>query len=563
MSATAKSIGRARTVLVFGEGDGATAIISTAVAQTRDFNAGERIRFVGPVTFEEHTARHVGDMLVPTVDAISKQLGIPRRSFDVSVVNPGAASVSDLGVEISGFSADVPILLAMLSAALHMPISDGIVTTGHIASCDGDIGNVKALPVKIMAALEDRTIRHFVYPAIDGDIYLAALSPRETEKAKIAVIKAKGRLRLTAVRHVADLAKVVFTDEAIVAASLHEGFFAADGLQKRQGNPISLVVRFLAKNNDVRFWNVLERYLHAGESEKAKTLLLARSQFHIRNRAYPKEFGRTLIQLLRSVPTVVRRLKISFPLLPTLTCAGLSQFAAESDDDDIRLLFDAAAGKGIWTEPTATKMTQSCDKKIDQKDQAAVDAVISEIDSSALARAVGVPIDTARSTYMLDSLSVESSEQFYDCISSFYLHLLRHVNSPSESLDRNAVKADAMALIDRIFYNKGGLRAAMNEACEPVHGGMKFILDFMTEQFKIERRSKHINRVIKEALNPMEPDAQISFIRALLQRLAPHLPPEIVSAPPERFAKDDDEFKVLVMTYVKSLDHITAVFRRF
>ena len=169
-------------------------------------------------------------------------------------------------------------------------------------------------------------------------------------------------------------------------------------------------------------------------------------------------------------------------------------------------------------------------------------------------------IDTARATYMLDSLTVESSEQFYDSISAFYLHLQRHVHSPSESLDRNAVRADAIALIDKAFFNEGGLIAAMNEARDAVQGGMKFILDCMTEQFKTEGRNKHVNRVIKEALSPMEPDAKISFIRVLLNRLSPHLPEDIVSAPPERFV---DHCEVIVKTYVKSLDKINEAFRRF
>jgi hypothetical protein len=241
----------------------------------------------------------------------------------------------------------------------------------------------------------------------------------------------------------------------------------------------------------------------------------------------------------------------------------MSQFATEPDADDIRLLYNAACGKGVWTEPNAIKAAQTCDKTTDKKDQAAVDAIISEIDSSALARALDIPIDTARATYMVDSLMVESSEQFYDCISAFYLHLQRHVNSPSESLDLSAVRADAIALIDRIFFNKGGLRAAMHEAYEPVHGGMKFILDCMTEQFKIETRNKHVNRVIKEALSPMEPDAQIAFVRILLKRLAPHLPERIASAPPESFLKDEESLKLIVTTYVKSLDRISEVFRRF
>ena len=550
-------------VLVFGAGDDARAVISTVVVQTQEFDPGERVRFIGPVTLGEQTARHFNDMLVPIVDAIGDQLGIVQKSFDLSIVNPGAASASDLGVEITGFSADVPMLLAMLSATFSLSIANDMVTTGHVASCNGDVGVVKALPAKIKAALEDKSIRHFVYPALDADSSLAALSPLETEKAKIAVINARSKLKLTAVSNVANLAKAVFTNEAIIMASLHESFFSVDSSKWHQADPVSLVVRLLTEENDIRFWSVLERYLHAGESEKAKALVLARSQFHIRNRTYPKEFGRKLIQLLRSLPPAIRRLKIGFPLLPALVCVRLSQFATESDADDIGLLYNAAAGNGIWTEPAAIRKAYSCAQTTDQNNQVAVDAITSEIDSSALARAVDMPIDTARATYMLDSLTVESSEQFYDCISAFYLHLQRHVNSPSESLDREAVRAGAIAEIDKAFFNRGGHRAAMHEACEPVHGGMKFILDCMTEQFKIERRSKHINRVIKEALNPMEPDAQVSFVRALLQRLAAHLPPEIVSGPPERFAKNDDELKVLVMTYVQSLDRIAEVFRRF
>lgn len=563
MSEREGSTGRVRMVLVFGKGDDARAVISTVVVQTQDFNTGERIRFVGPVTLEQPTARHVGDLLVPIVDAISDALGIVRRSFDLSIVNPGAASASDLGVEIAGFSADVPMLLAILSATLSLSIANDMVTTGHVASCNGDVGAVKALSAKIKAALEDKSIRHFVYPALDADSSLAVLSPLETEKAKIAVINARGRLKLTAVSNIADLAKAVFTNEAIVIASLHESFFSVDSSKWHQADPISLVVRFLTENNDTRFWNVLEQHLYAGESEKAKALLLARAQFHIRNRTYPREFGRKLIQLLRSLPPAVRKLKISLPVMPPSACVKMSQFAAEPDADDIRLLYNAASGKGVWTEPSAIKAVQTCDKTTDQKDQAAVDTVISEIDSSALARAVDMPIDTARATYMLDSLMVESSEQFYDCISAFYLNIQRHVNSPSESLDHNTVRAEAIALIDRIFFNKGGLRAAMHEACEPVHGGMKFILDCMTEQFKIEARNKHVNRVVKEALSPMEPDAQIAFVRTLLKRLAPHLPERIASAPPESFLKEEESLKLIVTTYVKSLDRMSEVFRRF
>ena len=54
MRGAARSIGRARTVLVFGEGDEAQAVISTVVAHASDGAApGQRLRFVGPVVLEK------------------------------------------------------------------------------------------------------------------------------------------------------------------------------------------------------------------------------------------------------------------------------------------------------------------------------------------------------------------------------------------------------------------------------------------------------------------------------------------------------------------------------
>jgi len=82
----------------------------------------------------------------------------------------------------------------------------------------------------------------------------------------------------------------------------------------------------------------------------------------------------------------------------------------------------------------------------------------------------------------------------------------------------------------------------------------------LTEQFKAERQAKHVNRVIKEAITPLDTDAQISLISVLLKRLAPHLPEEIAIASPERFI---EHYEIIVKAYVRSLDKINEVFRRF
>jgi len=531
------------------------------IADTRDETESKRISFVGDVIFEDSAIEHVEDVLIPIVDNVLDLLGLAKKSFVISVVNPGGVAISNLRVNISGFSTDVPMLVTMLSAALNMPVGDDILSTGRITSSGGDITVVKAIPAKISAALDDKSIHYFIYPVFDKDRSLGVLSPVETEDAEVAVINAKGSLKMTAVNDIAGLIQAVFTDDAIVLSSLQEEFFAVDGSKRSAGNPMSSTVCFLADNNRIRFWDVLERYFHAAENENAKRLLLAYSQFHIRNKTYPKEFGRELIQLLRSLPPNTRNDKIEFPVLPILECTKLTHFAVESDTEDIGLLYDAARGKAIWTEPAITTRPRTTGTQIkNDKDQELVDSIISQIDSTTLAKIIGVPIDTGRATYRLNSLMVKSNEEFHDVVTGFYLHLERHMHPVSESVDMNRVRDDAVALVERTFADKGGVDAAMNEAGDGIHGGMKFILDCMTEQFKTECQSKHVNRVIRDTLGSLNREARVSFISALLKRLSAHLPHEITMGQPERFV---EHYDIIVKAYVKSLDKINEIFRRF
>ena len=558
MSTAARLTGRIKTALVFGEGDNARAVISSVVAHTCEYMDSGRIRFVGPVVFGKSIDRHIEDILLPLVDRVLISLGLHRKNFEVSVVNLGATSALDLGVRISGFSADMSVFLALLSVSLGMTIPEDMVSTGHIASSDGDISAVKAIPAKLSAALRDKSINCFVYPALDGDRSLAELSPCETENAEIALINAKGQLKVTAVGNIADLIQAVFTDEAIVLAALQQDFFDMPCPEQADSNPITRSVRFLTKNNESRFWDVLERYLMAGANEEAKRLLLGRSQFHMRRKTYPKEFGRKLMQLLRSLPPTTRRLKTTFPLLSTAECVSMTQFAAESDFDDIRLLYDAAIGREVSKAIAIKEVRYTDDRRKTSSAEMALDTVLTQIDSEFLAKTIGLPIDTARTTYMLDSVTVDSQEQFYDTISAFYLHMQRHACGVSDSTDLNSVRDDAIAFVERTFADQGGIEAALAEARDAIYGGMRFILDAMTEQFKTERQIKHVNRRLKEALDPLDSRSRISFMGALLKRLGPHLPEEVRSAPPERFAK---HYEIIVKTYVKSLGKVKELFR--
>ena len=265
MSSPTAQTGRAKTLLVFGDGDGARAVISTVVVRTRDEGRDASVRFTGPVAFEESSVRHLSETVLPMIDRIVAALALPRSALEISIANIGAASATDLGSRISGFSADIPVLLAGLSAVLQLPVPEDMVATGHVASPDGDIAMVKAIPAKVAAAMADSSIRRFVHPVVERDTSLQMLSPNTVRQVLEAIASARGRLQTIAVGDVVDLLRAVFDDQAVVLASLRQGFFAAPGVPRESAGSITEAIRFLADNNEGRFWAALESLLLAGQ----------------------------------------------------------------------------------------------------------------------------------------------------------------------------------------------------------------------------------------------------------------------------------------------------------
>ena len=106
-------------MVIFGHGDGAKSVITTVVVHVREKENGERIRFKRPAAFEKNAGQHIMEVVLPAADGVLRPLNLPEQCYDISIVNLDATSIMDIGLNISGFSADVPILLAILSASLH------------------------------------------------------------------------------------------------------------------------------------------------------------------------------------------------------------------------------------------------------------------------------------------------------------------------------------------------------------------------------------------------------------------------------------------------------------
>jgi len=543
-------IGRVKTVFV-SQDDSEKGVISAIVAREAERQeGGRRLRFLGTVKFTEPVRKHVRATILPIIDRIADTLGLSRKNFEISAVNLGAASAQDVGITVSGFSADVPIILAMLSEALQIPVSDNFVATGHIASVEGDISAVKGIPVKAKAAKKDNSIKWFIQPNFEKDESLKALFPDQRDRSIEAIDPGEDLLYSKEVSNIGQLIRLVFTEENIVLAGLKKGFFGISKIPAQFNNPGQDVVSFLTCNNQKRFWDILDYHFLSGHCGKGRELLRSFAQFYIRRKEYPKGFGAKLFQLIRSVPPALRKLKIDFPILDQGLCNDLIRFAGNDDYDDISLLLDAARGRNI---ANSSPINIQPEIKVSDSESMVFDAIVSMINEQTLAEKFGI-IDSARACFVLEQPKFETFQEFIDVLETYIIHLQRYIGSSFEIPNTDAPRNKAVELLKNTFNNKGGDKAAFVQARDGTQGGIRFILDMITEQCKAEKQDAYIDRVLKDAIPDMTLDERVKCIRAIMKKIGPFLPEEIRNQPLKRFARNDDTLRTIILTYVGCRD---------
>ncbi len=551
--------GRVNAVFVFDIGGEEKAVVTSINAISVPKGRSD-LRFSGPVCFSLKTARHIEEVVMPTVRTILASLKIPEMTFEISVVNLDVAAAHDVGLEISGFSADVPFFLALLSAGLKIPVDDKAVFTGHIASKSGAIRMVRGMPAKIKAVTNFGSFNRFFHPFLNSDYSFDRLLPKQKEHIKGLLYEAKRSIRTISVGDIGALVNQVFTDEQIVQASLHSGFFKNDLSIPDQMNAVGIATRFFSENNEQRFWALLERQFVEGHSVNACKLLQSFADFHIKNREYPKVFGRTLIQLLQSLPPMVRRRKLSFPLIPVPACLNVGRLADRHQYEDVLLMFKAVSGDKIYRLSKSHAEKQQNTENAKDHRNAILEAVLLDINADTLTASIGMKIDSARANFLMDTVIVNSHEEFSELISSFYLHLLRYTRKVIDPVEMDIVSTDGFALLERSFSRKGGFQAALAEAKTGNNGGIRFVLDIITDQFKQEQQRKHVEHVLKSAIDPLDWQGKVNYIKALLDRLKFHLPNKITSQPAERYAS---HYEGIVEAYVQSMDQLKSIIRSY
>ena len=111
----------------------------------------------------------------------------------------------------------------------------------------------------------------------------------------------------------------------------------------------------------------------------------------------------------------------------------------------------------------------------------------------------------------------------------------------------------AMKLLNETFRDCGGARAAFAQARDGAGGGLRGVLDAMTQRHKDNLQAQHVEMVLDKAVKSMDWPDRIRFTEGALKRLGPFLPAEIRSEPPERFADHGPE---IARAYLKSVSHM-------
>lgn len=539
-----RHIGRAKVVLVAQQLPDSAVISEIIVKVIRD-TGPERICFAGLVEFSDNTKNHIRNDILALVDRITAAIGMYPISYEISAVNPDIASKLDMAVEVNGFSADLSVFIAMLSSALRIPVSANILMTGHIASSEGDIGPVGSIEAKLKAALEDKSINRLIYPKTN------------------TVEKAFDRdpLSIFEVGNAEELMKLVFGEEDIVAASLENGFFENGVKITESTSPVNRAALYFVSGNSSRFWQILRRYLLAGNSEKAQEMLKLFASYHIDQGIYPAHFGDRLFSLICATPPAVRRTPDLFPLLDTGRCIHLAGFA-ESDQDyeDVYKMLDANRGKVTQYVVQPNTYSSPVEDLPDQGNNI-FDKVIAEINELAIAENFGLRIDSARASFILNSVTVGSYEEFLETITSFYIHLRCHENSkPVESIDPQRSRNEAIELLENTFRNNGGMETALQRARDGTEGGMRKILDEMTDFYKLSQQQKHVTAIFRQSIDSLSWDERVEFMRCAMARLKNFIPQELRNEPPERFARD---YEAIIKAYVNGMDKFNQLLRRF
>jgi len=188
-----------------------------------------------------------------------------------------------------------------------------------------------------------------------------------------------------------------------------------------------------------------------------------------------------------------------------------------------------------------------------------INGLLAELDERRIAQVVGIPIDEARMQFALQLNTVSSFAEFDSVITDFYNFLFTTCVSHGGSLPASEASSRAKEILEKESRRKNGdIVMAYNDGHDGTNGGMRTVLDTITEGVKAAAVENHVRHAFDMHVAPNDWMQKVEIIRQFIVQCGPHLS-SIRSGQPERYASN---YIDLIRSYVDALQRTSTVFRR-
>ena len=538
-------------ILISGSHLSPKGIIATLSASATTAKSRPRIHYTPPNAFAQSVKEQIQHVILPQVDLVTRQLGLRQRNFTLELQNIGISAIADRHYQLTGFSADLPIFLALLASACRVNIPASTAATGHISGKSGTVAIVSNLPEKIRTCHGNPRIKHLIIPSVDTADSLASLAPEIHLACRTAIKSSRGPLQITEVSHLSEALRHAWSNEAIVLGSLRTGFFGRR-LSIKLPSRVSETISRAA--DDKTFWHSLKRNLCIPKTAGAKELLKAYIDFHFRRKRYPHSLNDEIDLVLKGIPKTKLHRALSAPVISDTSLRKLKKLGGGIDSLKIATLLSQpvtlGATEDLVHQDELDPLTEA---------HANLDQLVYSLSEPRLSQTTGRSIDAARASFALNSSTVSSHQEFLDILASFYIHAA----SQAGLISRAPSDQDALSCIIPLVnqaYPSYGIETAEAHAISGTSGGIGTILDKVSTTWREQIRADFIDYQIKLAVDSTNRQRVGDLLQAFAMRYPQHVPFECRFQPVNTYV---DRCEEILVAFFKSANSTRTTTRNY
>ncbi len=189
-----------------------------------------------------------------------------------------------------------------------------------------------------------------------------------------------------------------------------------------------------------------------------------------------------------------------------------------------------------------------------------INSLLNELDERTIAQRIGIRHDEARMRYPLNSNTVRNFDEFTQIIGHYYSAHFTTCISRGGRLPASEASSRAKEIVEQEYRRRNGdIVVAFNDARDGTNGGMRSVLDIISEGLKTVSVERYIRDAFDRYVSPNSWSRKVQIIRQFIDHCGVHLSSAIRRDQPERYAQNYQE---LIRSYVAALQTTSSIFRR-